>query len=139
MTRAFSLVAAMLLLGSPVSAFSNGDKPKQKSSKHQQSAAADHTNHTNVAAHVVFSDDDRRMIHEYYGQKYRALPPGLQKKYARTGTLPPGWQKKMEPFPPALERRLPALPQGYGRGVIDGHAVIYKPGTQVIIDVAVLF
>ncbi|MGB0860271.1 MULTISPECIES: hypothetical protein [Pseudoalteromonas] len=25
----------------------------------------------------------------------KSLPPGLQKKYERTGQLPPGWQKKI--------------------------------------------
>ncbi len=51
----------------------------------------------------------------------------------------PGWQKKFEPFPVEVERRLPALPDGYRRGVIDGHGVIFNTRTNVIIDVAVLF
>lgn len=28
-------------------------------------------------------------------KKHKNLPPGLQKKYERTGELPPGWQKKL--------------------------------------------
>jgi hypothetical protein len=88
---------------------------------------------------VVFSSQDIRVIREHYAPRYRNLPPGLQKKLARTGQLPPGWQKKMEPLPVALERRLVALPAGYQRGVIDGHALIYRPGTSVIIDATVLF
>ena len=88
---------------------------------------------------VVFSTGDRQIIREHYAPQYRGLPPGLQKKLARTGKLPPGWQKKMQPFPVALERRLEPLPAGYRRGVIDGHAVIVVPGTSVIIDAAVLF
>ncbi|MDE3271425.1 hypothetical protein [Pseudoalteromonas sp. G4] len=28
--------------------------------------------------------------------KGNSLPPGLQKKVARTGELPPGWQKKIQ-------------------------------------------
>jgi hypothetical protein len=80
-----------------------------------------------------------RVIREYYTPRYRNLPPGLRKKYARTGQLPPGWRKKMEPFPVVVERELVVLPSGYQRGVLDGHAVIYNPRTQVIVDVAVLF
>ena len=80
-----------------------------------------------------------RVIREHYAPRYRQLPPGVQKKYARTGQLPPGWQKKMEPMPPALEARMPPLPDGYRRGVIDGHAVIYSSRGGTIIDVAVLF
>jgi hypothetical protein len=88
---------------------------------------------------VAFSSDDHAIIREYYAPRYRDLPPGLQKKVARGGALPPGWQKKLEPFPVELEHRLAPLPAGYGRGVIDGHAVIYDAHTNVIVDVAVLF
>jgi hypothetical protein len=98
---------------------------------------------SNAAVHadvrVVFSSGDLTIIREHYQPRYRNLPPGLQKKLARTGTLPPGWQKKLEPFPVELERRLERLPAGHQRGVIDGHAVIYLPGTGVTVDAAVLF
>jgi hypothetical protein len=93
------------------------------------------TTSTNVDIH--FTTGHVRVIREHYASRYRQLPPGLQKKYARTGQLPPGWEKKMEPLPVAIERELPRLPEGYRRGVIDGHAVITRGGT--IIDVAVLF
>ncbi len=87
---------------------------------------------------MVFSTHDTTVIREHYAPQYRSLPPGLQKKYARTGQLPPGWQKKMTPMPVVLERRLEPLPSGYQRGVFEGHAVIYKPG-GLIIDATVLF
>jgi hypothetical protein len=93
---------------------------------------------TTVDVHVVFSKDDAQVIREYYAPRRRSLPPGLQKKYARTGKLPPGWQKKMQPMPVVVERRLPPLPPGYHRGVFDGHAVIYRPG-GTIIDTTVIF
>lgn len=101
-----------------------------------------HTNNeavTQVGGHVAFSADDNVILRDYYAPRSRNLPPGLQKKVARGGTLPPGWQKKLEPFPIALEHRLAPLPIGYGRGVFDGHAVIYNAHTNVIVDVAVLF
>jgi hypothetical protein len=91
----------------------------------------------NTSVDIHFSTGNVRVIREYYASRNRQLPPGLQKKYARTGQLPPGWEKKMEPLPVAIERELPRLPDGYRRGVIDGHAVITRGGT--IIDVAVLF
>jgi hypothetical protein len=34
---------------------------------------------------------------------------------------------------------LAPLPRGYGRGVIDGHAVIYNTRTNLVVDVAALF
>ena len=88
---------------------------------------------------ITFSTQDLRVIHEYYEPRYRTLPRGLQKKLARREPLPPGWQKKFELFPSAVERRLMALPHGFQRGVVDGHAVIFDDVTHVLLDVAVLF
>jgi hypothetical protein len=88
---------------------------------------------------IVFSGGDSRIVREYYAPRYRRLPPGLRKKYSRTGHLPPGWQRKMQPLPWAVERRLGVLPRDYRRGVIDDHAVIYAPRTGIIIDATVLF
>jgi len=111
--------------------------PAQKHEKRQR-ARADRP-HGDVAVHVWFGPREVQVIREHYAPKYRNLPPGLQKKLRRTGQLPPGWQKKFEPFPVVLERQLVVLPGGYRRGVIDGHAVVFNPRTQVIVDVAVLF
>ena len=88
---------------------------------------------------VVFATRDVTAIRAHYGSRYKNLPPGLQKKLARGGSLPPGWEKKIEPLPAALERNLLVLPQGYKRGVMDGHAVIYDPITHAIMDIASLF
>jgi hypothetical protein len=86
-----------------------------------------------------FRGDDVRFIREYYAPRYQRLPPGLAKKYYRTGHLPPGWQKKMRPLPVVVERHLMPLPRPYRRGVIDGAVVVYEPRTQVMIDVVALF
>jgi len=86
-----------------------------------------------------FRHDDVRVIREYYEPRYRSLPPGIAKKYYRTGHLPPGWEKKMEPLPVAIERQLVVLPSGYRRGYIDGSVVVYSPQTRVMIDVVALF
>src|SRR6266550_2036626 len=92
-----------------------------------------------VDVHVAFGSGDVGILREYYAPRYRNLPPGLQKKVARGGQLPPGWQKKFEPFPYEVERELAPLPRDCGRGVIDGHAVIYNTRTHAVIDVTVLF
>ena len=86
-----------------------------------------------------FEPGDVRVINEYYAPRYRSLPPGLAKKLYRTGHLPPGWERKMEPLPVVVERQLVPLPGSYQRGVIDGYAVVYSPRTRVIIDVVALF
>jgi hypothetical protein len=82
---------------------------------------------------------DVRIIREYYEPRRRSLPPGLAKKYARTGQLPPGWAKKVEPLPVEVERRLVVLPPGYRRGYVDGTVVVYAPSTQVAVDVVAVF
>ena len=86
-----------------------------------------------VRASIVWAPREIDAIRAHYAPQYRNLPPGLQKKVARGGALPPGWQKKMQPFPASLDRALLPLPSGYSRGVIDGHAVIYNRG--VVVDI----
>lgn len=92
-----------------------------------------------VPREAYFSTAHTRVIREYYAPRYHRLPPGLQKKYARSGHLPPGWERRIEPLPVVVERDMPRLPVGYRRGVIDGQAVVYQPSSGLIIDVTVLF
>src|SRR5437879_1015352 len=69
----------------------------QKHQKHHDEddrRDADHRGET-----CYFHPYDVQVISEYYAPRYRALPPGLQKKYYRTGHLPPGWEKRIEPIP----------------------------------------
>ena len=127
MKRLVLSVAAMLAAGVVVNAA--GQAHRDHASGSQLSGSVN----------VVFSTNDIRVIREYYAPRYRALPPGLQKKYARTGQLPPGWQKKLQPFDPEVERHLVALPAGYRRGIVDGRAVIMDDRTHVVIDMAVVF
>ena len=134
MKRLVAVTIVGLLLGGVVLGAEKGGKQKKKDVKQ----AVVHDDHSSVSVHVAFGDRDVQVLRSHYAPRYRSLPPGLAKKYARTGQLPPGWQKKMEPMPVVVERELVALPHGYRRGVIEGHAVIYN-SRGMIIDVAVLF
>ncbi|NVK21370.1 MAG: hypothetical protein HWD86_02525 [Kangiellaceae bacterium] len=112
------------------------------------------------ATNRLFSDDDRHMIRDYYGHNYhggyehegkkkKRLPPGLQKKYERTGELPPGWQKKLQrgevmpidvyrygrPLPIDLERRLPIGPVGSKVLEIEGKVIRVIENTREILDI----
>jgi hypothetical protein len=80
-----------------------------------------------------FRREDYATIERYYTGP-RNLPPGLRKKYYRTGRLPPGWQKKLQPFPPDLVRQLPPPPPNCDGGYIDGVAVVYDRTSRVILD-----
>ena len=136
MKRTICTVIAGLLMSATVYAtLAASDKEKGKKAKSEPVVESTRS----VSVRVVFEPREVRVIREYYGPRYRNLPPGLQKKYRRTGQLPPGWQKKMQPFSPTVERQLAVLPGGYQRGLIDGQAIIYNSRTQVIVDLAVLF
>ncbi len=135
MNRTLCLAVAGALLSSTLYAGPAGNSnDKEKKAKYEPVS-----NTTSASVRIAFQPREVRIIREYYGPRYRSLPPGLQKKYHRTGQLPPGWQKKMQPFPVAVERQMTVLPGGYSRGVIDGHAIIYNSRTQTIVDLAVLF
>jgi hypothetical protein len=142
MKRLIGATAICSLLGGTI-LFAAPDQGKSKPAKHAKHAkheAPDNGGSVVAASvHVAFGKADVTILRSHYAPRYRDLPPGLRKKVARGGSLPPGWQKKFEPFPTVIERQLPPLPQGYGRGVINGNAVIYNARTGVVIDVAVLF
>ena len=80
-----------------------------------------------------FRREDYGAVRRYYTGP-SDLPPGLRKKYYRTGKLPPGWQKKIQPFPPELVRVLPPPPPNCERGYIDGVAIVYDRKTRIILD-----
>jgi hypothetical protein len=130
MKRLVYAALATLLLAVPANAGDHGNGHGKHKKDHDAEPAR-----TEV---IVFTTHDTAVIREYYAPQRRSLPPGLQKKYERTGHLPPGWEKKMRPMPVVVERQLPPLPPGYHRGVFDGHAVIYRPG-GTIIDATVIF
>jgi hypothetical protein len=137
MVRLVVALFACLLLAAPA-AGSSPDQGKGKKAK-RDGAVVVAAPGPAVAVHVVFAGGDVEILRGHYATRYRNLPPGLRKKVARGGQLPPGWQKKFEVFPVVVEGRLHPLPAGYRRGVIDGHAVIYDSRTHVVVDVAVLF
>jgi hypothetical protein len=123
------LFVALLPLASLPTAFlfpKDHDKDHGKGKKNRDDEENDHDSR-------YFRRKDYRTI-EYYYNGPRNLPPGLRKKYYRTGTLPPGWEKKMQPFPPELVLRLPPPPPNCERGYIDGIAVVYDRKTRIILD-----
>lgn len=67
--------------------------------------------------------------------KREELPPGLQRQLERNGRLPYGLQKRLEPLPPALEARLPKVPDGVKRGVFNGNVIIVEERTSRILDI----
>ena len=105
-------------------------------SKHEDDQGEDAWERAPIAR--CFRPADREVIIHYYRRSPRDLPPGLAKKLMRTGTLPPGWEKRLRPFPVVVERQLPPVCAYCCRGVIDNYAVVYDRRTRIILDVFAL-
>ncbi len=96
----------------------------------------------NYDVQIVFSDQDRILIRDYYAPPQRGLPPGL----ARQGKIPPGhaWRMRRRepipaevvwrPLPDDLDRRLARLPDGYVRVVVGADIGILNVRTRVVVD-----
>ena len=136
--RMIGVVVLSLIVAVPAGATAgdpqNGEGHGNKASKEHGRGRTESDSGIDVSIRY-FQPREVEIIHEYYGPYYGSLPPGLAKKYYRTGHLPPGWQKKMVPLPVALDRRLGPLPADYRRGYIEGSVVLYSPGSDVVIDV----
>ena len=97
-----------------------------------------------VAATVVFSRDDIRIIRAYYQtnayvgnrkgkRKSKGLPPGIAKNLLRGKPLPPGIAKRALPY--ELRSRLSPSPVGYDRYVVAGKILLVEVGTQIVRDI----
>lgn len=132
-----------LVLSAPLMAGPKNGKGKGKGKPHK-------SNHSQSSAYVdvaVVIGEHRRIVADYVdhyspgglppglAKRGGSLPPGLQKHLRKNGTLPPGLQKKISPYPPALARRLPALPVGYEGGFLEGRVVIFNRRTAAIFDI----
>ncbi len=87
---------------------------------------------SNHPVRVVFTDRDRAIIRNYYDERRRHLPPGHARQMAE-GRVPHGQQNRYLPYD--LERRLPPLPEGYVRVLINADVAIMNVRTHAIVDV----
>ncbi len=93
---------------------------------------------------VIFSEQDGEIIEEYVREHGTGLPPGLAKKdrlspglerqLRRNGRLPSGLQKRLSPFPRALEAKMGRLPRGHRRVFLGKRALILT-AANVIMDI----
>lgn len=61
-----------------------------------------------------------------------SLPPGLERQLRERGKLPPGLDKKLQPLPPDLARRLSALPTGSSRGWLGDRVIEYDTRSGIV-------
>src|SRR5512132_2415350 len=83
-------VAALTMLAVPMTASAH---------RHRERTVVVERSPLRGDVHVVFSRGEAQVLREYYAPRYRNLPPGLRKKLARTGRLPPGWERRVQPLP----------------------------------------
>ena len=93
-----------------------------------------------------FAEQHRIIVHEYYGEQFRAgrCPPGLAKK--RNGCMPPGQAKKWRigrplppdviyyTVPPALVVNLGVPPPGYKYVRVAADILLIAVGTAIVVD-----
>lgn len=88
-------------------------------------------------ADAVFTEVERRLIHEFFGVTYQGgggggLPPGLRKQLDERGALPPGLAKK--PLPPGLAKKLSPIPAGYRRAIVGNDVLLIQIATGIVVD-----
>jgi Ni/Co efflux regulator RcnB len=138
MLRILAAVLALLLAAAPALADQGKGKGKGNSGKPNGGTMEDVVE--GVTAGVlgaVLSDDERRIIHRYFGEhpdtvKVKELPPGIRKKLARGGAMPPGIA--MQVLPDGLHRQLPPR-FGQHYEIIGTDVVLVETATRVIVDV----
>jgi len=138
MLRILAAVLALSLAAAPALADQGKGKGKGNSGKPNGGTMEDVVE--GVTAGVlgaVLSDDERRIIHRYFGEhpdtvKVKELPPGIRKKLARGGAMPPGIA--MQVLPDGLHRQLPPR-FGEHYEIIGTDVVLVETATRVIVDV----
>jgi len=59
----------------------------------------------------------------------------LQKKLDRDGQLPPGLQKRLEPLPVDLDRRLSRRPEYWERVILEHDVILLDRRTNRVLDI----
>jgi Ni/Co efflux regulator RcnB len=119
------------------------DKEKDKDKAHKTAVVTD----ADRGRRVVFADDDRRVVRDWWRSTYgRDCPPGLAKK--DNGCLPPGQAKKRyvvgQMLPPSMAivgvpsgLRLGPAPAGYRYAYVDGDILLIDAASRRVADVIV--
>ncbi|WP_372742085.1 hypothetical protein [Neptunomonas sp.] len=119
---------------------------KKDSEKKDYRKGHDDNDRRHSSINLVFSDQERRTVRDYYGHQSRTgrCPPGLAKK--NNGCLPPGQAKKWHKgrpiaedtryyaLPNELRIRLPVPPINHEYVRIAGDILLITVGTAIVVD-----
>jgi len=136
--RLLTVIMAGLVLGG---VFASSAEAGDRRGNHRRNDARnyrdyDRDDYRRYRSHAYYRPRDIVVIRDYYRPHYRPVP--YTYRYYRGGYLPPGWAKRVVPVPVYLEPQFVAVPYGYRRGFIDGHAVVYN-SRGFILDIAAVF
>lgn len=123
---------------------SEKNRKERQDDSHREAGKAESGKHESGKSH--FDDDNRRVINDYYGAKFRSgkCPPGLAKK--NNGCQPPGQTKKWavgQPLPSDqkhynlpkdLLTHLPPPPSGHRYVRIASDILLVAVGTSMVVD-----
>lgn len=144
MRRSIAVALSLLLLGGTAFAKQDRENGKGKSKKEKQHKKEKGKQQKGKAS-KDFSQAEKRTVQHYY----RHLPPGLAKKYKRTGTLPPAWEKnvnighklpesykkELQPVPTELKETLEVGPVGSEVMRMGNKIIRLEQATNMILDV----
>lgn len=137
-----AFAAALILLAAPAGVLAEG-KGRSGPPPGQAKGATGHDDADAAlerVAHAVFTEVERRLIHEFFGVTYHGgggggLPPGLRKQLDARGALPPGLANK--PLPPGLARKLSPAPDGYRRVIVGSDVLLIQIATGIVVDAVI--
>jgi len=111
------------------------DDDRGRSGRHHDDYDNDHRRDSDRYDGYRFGDRDRDILLSCLSNyQFESLPPGIQKKLARGGTLPPGQAKKLHELPGDCTVRLPHPPRDVVR-IIFGDRVILLDRNNRILDI----
>jgi len=143
------LIAGILALAPAVAAqppWAGGGKGEKGEQKGKSKKQKNETTGSTVRQGEYFGDQQRVVVHDYYGEQFRSgnCPPGLAKKH--NGCMPPGQAKKWTigrplprdvifyDVPQELVVKIGIPPAGYRYARVATDILLIAIGTGMVID-----
>ncbi len=114
----------------------DGDRPRRHHDEDRDDDDDDDRGQRRDREHdagYTFSNHDSDVLNSCLsGYNFDSLPPGIQKKLARGGSLPPGQAKKLHALPDSCNARLPQLPRNVERVIFGDRVIVLEAGTRIL-------